>query len=547
MAKASMLSDQFNCPICLDQLKDPVTTACGHSFCMVCINSCWDEATPSGLYRCPQCRHSFTRRPVLKRNVMFAEMAEKLRNAAAQSDSDAAGEVECDSCTGRKQRAVKSCLVCLASFCRTHLEPHYVSPTFKSHKLVRVSAGLKELVCPSHQKPLDVYCRTDQRCVCVMCTMDEHSGHQTVPAAAERADKQKQLKETQRTSQQMIQQKEKELQELRKAVEAHKRSAQAAVEDSKMVFNELIRLIERKRSEVTAMIRAREKEVVKRTEGVLKRLEMEISELKRRDTKLKELPNLEDHVQFLQTFQSLVIPPTPPPTITITLTPRRTFMDVAKPVMELKKKLEEFCREQMDNVCREVTQIQILEPITRKEFLEYSFQLTLNPNTANSLLSLSEGNRAVLYEDLFRLYPVHPDRFDAWAQVLCREAVCGCGYWEVEWSGSGGVGIAVSYKDISRKTDYDCVFGCNDKSWSLSCFPHGYSFWHDSQETTIPRLPSCSRIGVYVDHRAGTLSFYSISDSMTLIHRVQTTFTQPLYPGFWLGEESRVVLGALPE
>ncbi|XP_017537437.1 tripartite motif-containing protein 16-like [Pygocentrus nattereri] len=538
-ARIPTLGDQFNCPVCLDQLKDPVTTACGHSFCLVCINSCWDEERQSGFYRCPQCRHTFTRRPVLKKNVLFAEMVEKLKVTSIQTGS--IGGAECDFCTGLKQKAAKSCLVCLASYCETHLQPHYVSPAFKSHKLVRASARLQDHVCSRHQKPLDVYCRTDQLCICFLCTMEEHSGHLTAPAEAERMEKQKELKETQRKSQQMIQQKEKELQKLRRAVESHKRSAQAALEDSKMVFSELIRLVERKRSEVTALIRAQEKEVVRRTEGILKRVEQEVSELRKRDAQLKELSLAEDHTQFLQSFRSLSAAPAS--IHTVTRTPHTTFMDVAQTVMELKKKLEEFCREETENVSRRVTQVQILEPITRKEFLDYSCQLTLDSNTANSVLRLSEGNRAASWDDLFQFYPDHPDRFDAWAQVLCRENVCGGGYWEVEWSGSDGVGVAVSYRGISRKIDYECVFGCNDQSWSLSCFPSGYSFWHDSQETTIPRVPCSSRIGIYVDHKAGTLSFYSISDSMTLIYRVQTTFTQPLYPGFWLGEGSKVTLG----
>ncbi len=132
-------------------------------------------------------------------------------------------------------------------------------------------------------------------------------------------------------------------------------------------------------------------------------------------------------------------------------------------------------------------------------------------------------------------YPDHPNRFDSLTQALCRESVCGRCYWEVEWSGRG-VCISVSYKSISRKGRGDeCAFGYNDQSWSLYCFPSSYckySFCHNYTETELPVVSISSRIGVYVDHAAGTLSFYSVSDTMTLIHRVQTTFTQPLYDGF---------------
>uniref|UniRef100_A0A8C0Y199 Uncharacterized protein n=1 Tax=Cyprinus carpio carpio TaxID=630221 RepID=A0A8C0Y199_CYPCA len=179
--------------------------------------------------------------------------------------------------------------------------------------------------------------------------------------------------------------------------------------------------------------------------------------------------------------------------------------------------------------------------------------LTLDPNTANTELSLSEENREVTDVREKQLYPDHPDRFDFYPQVLCRESVCGRCYWEIEWSGH--VDISVSYKSISRKGAGDeCKFGNNDQSWSLICSRSSYSFIHNNIKTVLPVKLIIRRIGVYnddgdddddddevrrtgvyVDHSAGTLSFYSVSrNTMSLIHTVQTTFTQPLYPGFWV-------------
>ncbi|XP_016314572.1 tripartite motif-containing protein 14-like [Sinocyclocheilus anshuiensis] len=157
-------------------------------------------------------------------------------------------------------------------------------------------------------------------------------------------------------------------------------------------------------------------------------------------------------------------------------------------------------------------------------------KFTLDPNTAHERLRLSEGNRAVTYTDTPQLYPDHPDRFDGYLQVLCRESVSGRCYWELEWS---GVYISVSYKSISRRgRGVECLFGYNDQSWSLHCTPSRYSFRHDKMQTRLPVKSISSRIGVFVDHSARTLSFYSVSDTMSLMHTVQTTFTQPLYPGF---------------
>ncbi len=155
----------------------------------------------------------------------------------------------------------------------------------------------------------------------------------------------------------------------------------------------------------------------------------------------------------------------------------------------------------------------------------------------NKRLLLSENNRVITNTDTDQSYPDHPDRFDEYQQVLCRESVCGRCYWEIEWSGDDyGVDISVSYKSISRKgRGVECVFGYNDQSWSLYCSRSRYSFTHNNIWTDLSVKSIIRRIGVFVDHGAGTLSFYSVSDTMSLIHTVQTTFTQPLYPGIGFG------------
>uniref|UniRef100_A0A3B3RJ23 B box-type domain-containing protein n=1 Tax=Paramormyrops kingsleyae TaxID=1676925 RepID=A0A3B3RJ23_9TELE len=171
----------------------PTTISCGHRYCIYCIKSCWDLV---GVFSCPQCRQTFIPRPVLGRNTMLAEVVEKLKKTGLQAATPAdryagLGDVECDVCTGRKHKAVKSCLVCLASYCETHLQPHYESPAFKKHKLTDATGRLQDKVCSQHDKPLEVYCRTDQQCICYLCTMDKHRGHDTVSAAAQREEIQK--------------------------------------------------------------------------------------------------------------------------------------------------------------------------------------------------------------------------------------------------------------------------------------------------------------------------------------------------------------------
>ncbi|XP_018596319.2 stonustoxin subunit alpha-like [Scleropages formosus] len=163
--------------------------------------------------------------------------------------------------------------------------------------------------------------------------------------------------------------------------------------------------------------------------------------------------------------------------------------------------------------------------------------LTLDTNTANEYLSLSVGKREIEVKSEWKsqVYLDHPERFDHCPQVLCRQGLSGCCYWEVKWTGSNGVHIAVSYKGTSRKGNrYDSHLGYNDKSWALHCSPYNFYFRYNNNEIPVEvPVPGPSTIGVYLDHRAGTLSFYSVSrDTVTLLHRVQTTFTEPLYPGF---------------
>ncbi|XP_050934806.1 NLR family CARD domain-containing protein 3 isoform X2 [Lates calcarifer] len=184
-----------------------------------------------------------------------------------------------------------------------------------------------------------------------------------------------------------------------------------------------------------------------------------------------------------------------------------------------------------------------LRPGLRK----YSCQLTIDTNTVNTKLKLSDNNRKVTHVEEDQSYPDHPDRFDQWCrQLLCRTGLTGRCYWEVEWR--GGVDISVSYRGIRRKGGRDCLFGMNDQSWSLFCSDDvGYYVCHNNMKTSISSSSSSSsvsnRVAVYVDCPAGSLSFYRVSsDSLIHLHTFNTTFTQPLCPGFFIWPGSSVSL-----
>uniref|UniRef100_G3PJT6 B30.2/SPRY domain-containing protein n=1 Tax=Gasterosteus aculeatus TaxID=69293 RepID=G3PJT6_GASAC len=168
-----------------------------------------------------------------------------------------------------------------------------------------------------------------------------------------------------------------------------------------------------------------------------------------------------------------------------------------------------------------------------------SCELTIDTNTVNKELKLSDNNRNVTHVEEVQSYLDHPDRFEFWSQLLCRTGLTGRCYWEVEWSGD--VNVSVSYRGNKRKGDSDdCVFGWNDQSWSLMCFDKGYYVCHNKTDTFITSSSSSSgRVAVYVDFPAGSLSFYRVSsDTLIHLHTFNTTFTEPLYPGFGFGLRS---------
>ncbi|XP_051794277.1 tripartite motif-containing protein 16-like [Acanthochromis polyacanthus] len=476
-----MEQEKLGCSICLNLLKDPVTIPCGHSYCMNCIRSYWDEEDQKETHSCPQCRQTFRPRPDLVRNTVMADLVEevkKTRPKAASIDLCYAGpgDVSCDFCTGRKLKAVKSCLQCLVSYCDQHLQPHYQSPAFKKHKLVNPSRKLEENICSRHDKMMEIFCRTDQQCICYLCSLDEHRGHDTVSAAAERNDKQRELAENREKIQQRIREKE---------------------------------------------------------EG-MKVLQQEMAELRRRSSELELLSQTDDHIQFLQNYTLL----------------GRLSEATDSAVSDATDKPQDVLREESTESSQMNAEVGVLlsqaDRKIRDKLLKYSCQTTLDPNTAHYCIKVEDRFRATFNFTTKPLGRDHPDRFTDWYQVLCRESTADSCYWEVEWEGSS-VFIAVSSKSISR-AGAESAFGSNDKSWSLQCFSDGYEFRHNNSRTPVSGPPS-SRIGVCLDqsvvgngyggtYKKRTLSFYSITDAMTLLHKVNICYDWQVCLGFGLYDGS---------
>ncbi|XP_039620831.1 tripartite motif-containing protein 16-like [Polypterus senegalus] len=451
------------------------------------------------------------------------------------------GSVLCDVCPGPELSAVKTCLTCMASYCETHLQPHRVSEALRTHNLMEPIRNLNDRICTRHQRVLEIFCRTDETCVCSMCAVTEHRSHDIVTPEEERAERQAGLENTKAEMRRRIEEKQNKLVEMDEKAERIKRTAETAVRDFEETFAPILILW----SVGLNLIRDLEDRELHKAERLMMQLEQEIRKLRRTHAELAELSETDDHIHFLQMYSSVSPPPedqdSPEASVNELVLPGSLRTNLS----DLKRKLREisgweFVPSSEAGVNTSGSSPQ--NPSSRNGLEEYFCPLTFDPNTANAWLRLSERNKKVISQGIVSPCPDHPDRFDWWFQVLCEEALSGtrC-YWEVNWSGEGAA-MGVTYKGIRRQGNgYECRLGFNDQSWILSCSRLSCSVWHNETKTEIS-VPSSQRIGLHLDYTAGSLSFYSVSDTMTLIHRFNATFTEPLYAGFWVGQRSSVTI-----
>ncbi|XP_053351590.1 E3 ubiquitin-protein ligase TRIM17-like [Clarias gariepinus] len=311
---------QVSCSVCLHLLKDPVTLPCGHRVCRICSIRCLDQENQKGVYSCPQCKlQAFTPRNVMS-NTALDEVTENLLKTTFQFSSPV--------------------------FCKTH-------NLFNKHNPFGVSRRQQEQICFQHNKLLDVYCRTDQQSICMSCTMDQHKGHDTVSAAEAQAEIQVQLLQMQDKSKQCIQNRENELQKVKSAVESYKQSSQAAIQEGDRFFAELIKSMERRHYELTCLIKSQESAAVSQAEEIMKELEQEIAELRRRDAQMLELLHTETPVHFLQNFQSVSAALGFAGLRTITYSAPTAFDQLLKTLSLVKEQLETYITTEFGKVANQ--------------------------------------------------------------------------------------------------------------------------------------------------------------------------------------------------
>ncbi|XP_067441722.1 E3 ubiquitin-protein ligase TRIM21-like [Thunnus thynnus] len=524
MSAASCLlsEDQFLCSICLDVFTDPVTTPCGHNFCKNCINEHWNIKVP---WQCPMCKEIFTTRPELHKNTFISEMVSQFRQEAQQkasssrSEQQAAkpGEVPCDVCTGTKLKALKSCLVCLTSYCETHLEPHLTVSGLKRHQLMDPVENLEDRMCMKHDKPLELFCKTDQTCVCMLCSVLDHKTHEFVPLKEEYEGKKAELGKTEAEIQQMIQKRQLKIQEIKRSVNFSKGNAEKEIAEGVQVFTTLMQSVERSLNEFIDMTEEKQRTTEKQAEDFIKELEQEISELKKRSSEVEKLSRSEDHLHLLQNFLSLK--PAPP-------TKDWTEVSVRPPsyegtVVRAVTQLEETLRNEMKK----------LFEAELKRIQRYAVNVTLDPDTANPHLILSDDEKQVNHGDVKKDLPENPERFSNCISVLGKQSFSsGRFYFEVQvkWKTKWTLGVA--RESINRKENIP--LSPQDGYWTI-CLRNRNEY--SACNNSLVRLSLESRpqkVGVFVDYEEGLVSFYDAYTAQLICYFTGCSFTEKLYPYF---------------
>ncbi|XP_026179793.1 E3 ubiquitin-protein ligase TRIM21-like [Mastacembelus armatus] len=525
MSAASCLrsEDQFLCSICRNVFTDPVSTPCGHNFCKNCINQYWDV---NDRCQCPMCKRVFNPRPELHINTFISGMVAEFRYGAQHKASSSSsgqqaakpGQVPCDVCTGTKLKALKSCLVCLVSYCETHLEPHLTAEGLKRHQLIEPVDNLEGKMCRKHDKPLELFCKTDQTCVCMLCPVLDHRTHEFVPLKEEGEGKKAELGKTQAEIQKMIQKRRVKIRELKESVRISKAAADRETAEGLQVFTALMESVERGLEQLMQEIEEQQESTEKQAEGFIKDLEQEISELMKRSTEVEQLSRSEDHLHLLQSFSSLKAAPPTKDWTEVRVRPPSHEGTVVRAVAQL----EDTLRKQKKKLLAEAE---------LKRVQQFEVDVTLDPHTASPWLILSDDGKRVNYSDVEKNLPDNPERFSRYCIVLGKQSFSsGRFYFEVQVKGKTNWSLGVARESINRKGEN--TLSPKNGFWTI-WLRNGNKYEALTDPSVRLSLRSGpEKVGVFVDYEEGLVSFYDVDAAALIYSFTGCSFTEKLYPYF---------------
>ncbi|XP_034719079.1 E3 ubiquitin-protein ligase TRIM21-like [Etheostoma cragini] len=512
-AACNFLSEEhFLCSICLDVFTDPVTIPCGHNYCKNCITEHWKINVQS---QCPMCKDLFDRRPLLRVNTFISEMADHFRMSNIKKVSSCS--VLCNVCPEPKLKALKSCLVCFASYCETHLELHHQITGLKRHKLIDPVENLENRMCKRHDRPLELFCTTDQVCVCQFCTESDHKRHSIVHLIEEYKHKKVKLGKTQAEIQQMIRERRLKVQQMKDSLKLSKDDADRETAAGVQVFTALIQSVERSLAHLMDAIEEKQEKAEKQAKGFIEELEREISELMKRSTEVENLSRTDDHLNFLQSLPSLS--PAPPTKDWTDVRFQSSFMGtVGRAVAQL----EETLSKEMKELCTDVE---------LKRVKQYAVDVTLDPDTASSYLILSEGGKQVKCSDTQNDVPDNPLRFSICNGVLGKQSFSsGRFYFEVEVGGKTEWDLGVANESVIRKGKVR--LSPKNGFWSiwLRNVDEYKALAGPGVLLILKRKPQ--KLGVFVDYEEGLVSFYDVDAAALIYSFTGCSFTEKIYPYF---------------
>ncbi|XP_026160236.1 E3 ubiquitin-protein ligase TRIM7 [Mastacembelus armatus] len=577
--------DQFTCSICLDVFNNPVSTPCGHSFCKACISSYWNTAGEgSKSYQCPLCKESFHNRPELHINLTLREITEQfkqmaiagepmdgnlIRGALETSNShthqknlpnlsvlrrpgEMPGSVFAEMMTRFQQMQTPgvprptlshpsdrqlqspnqvSAQVALQD---QNNEPHDPPPSYlPPHRYTGPSDSSPSLpLCPIHMRGLEFFCRTDNTCVCCICAEKaEHLGHNITPAKREWHIKKSQLGIAEAELKDLLCERERKRQEILDSWQQIQSAAERETHGAICVFSKLISTVEHCQAEVLEVIEMSRRAAEHRAQSLLRELEQEIAQLKKRTTELSQMAVCEDYILFLKTFPTLSTLPQPTDWSGASVSSELTSGVILRSVSQIM----EHCQEEMRKLPEVCQQSLLDQPISRptpktRRVQEYAADITLDPYTAHPRLIISVDGKQVHCGERHQLVPDNPERFDRVVCVLARQGFnSGRHYWEVEVGGKTDWDMGVASQSVNRKGKISVSPAHG--YWFLSLRDQtNYSF-RTEPSTSLTVNPRPSRIGIYVDCDKGLLSFYNVEDRM-LIYTFTDNFSGTIHPFF---------------
>ncbi|KAM6988234.1 E3 ubiquitin-protein ligase TRIM39-like [Tautogolabrus adspersus] len=516
---SSVSEDNFSCSICLEVFNEPVSTPCGHNYCKGCITGYWATRDSS---QCPLCKVEFRQTPVLQVNTEFRDMLEIFKKTRFENDvkssPPSAVDVLCDLCHGMKRKALKSCLVCLASYCNGHLKPHHSVQALKWHKLINPVKSLEDRMCKEHNKVIEFFCKKDQSCVCVLCLKDHHKMHKAVPLEEEFKERKHKLKKVNREVKQSLIKKHNTILMIQNSMMQGREEVERTKAESVKAFNALVALIMTKKMTLIELLEGKQKAAEQQAENLIRQLQLEIIEDNRMSNMLEELSKTEDDFRLLQGLP----PVSSPSSTTHPFTERVHRLLEVETVKSAMTKMVETLNEQMEIITKEVDLAE--ERQTENVFddelgeiqMQHAINLTLDPNTAHPSLIISEDRKQVRDGVTKRSVPDNPTRFDNLHYVLGEEGFSsGKFYYEVHLNRQTRWEVGVARESISRK-GVDLSLSPENGCWTLGCY------WGRCQANTNPPVilsPSKvpEKVGVFVDYEGGIVSFYDI-DARALIY-----------------------------